>query len=109
MRKTLNFIYEYQFVPVLMKNIYRLVNSRKVRNANTIAEKVAGYFHTKGVHDRIFDYYYIVEDKEEPIYNVVQNIIMSVEEITSRRKSMMLGFIMIRRKEIITQHGERNL
>ena len=81
MRKTLNFIYEYQFVPVLMKNIYRLVNSRKVRNANTIAEKVAGYFHTKGVHDGIFDYYYIVEDKEEPIYNVVQNIIMSVEGI----------------------------
>ena len=81
MRKNLNFIYEYQFVPVLMKNIYRLVNSRKVRNANTIAEKVARYFHTKGVHDGIFNHYYIVEDKEEPIYNVVQNIIMSVEEI----------------------------
>ena len=68
MRKNLNFIYEYQFVPILMKNIYRLVNNRKVRNANTIGEKVAGYFHTKGVHDGIFNYYYIVEDKEEPIY-----------------------------------------
>ena len=81
MRKNLRYIYEYDFTPLLVKNIYRLVDDRKVRNIDTIVSKVVDYFTTRGMHDIVFDYYYLAIDREQRIYDVVYSIIMSIEEI----------------------------
>ena len=42
--KNLRYIYEYDFTPLLVKNIYQLVEDRKVRNIDTIVNKVVDYF-----------------------------------------------------------------
>ena len=81
MRKNLRYIYEYEFTPLLVKNIYQLVEDRKVRNIDTIVSKVVDYFKTRGMYDVVFDYYYLAVDREQRIYDVVYSIIMFIEEI----------------------------